>query len=146
MSKRRVLSFKSQPRLERRDQDGQHETEKPDHLARLGDSVTSSTRTRFSVHTGGWLPANVGNTWNWWQQSHSLESSDRSAIVDACVSAYRQTIAMCPGDHWRTNRRGGRTRVTTSALSRILRKPNLYQSISDFLLNATRSLYLEGNA
>src|SRR5215467_8857296 len=51
MSKHRVLSFKSQPRLERRGQDGQHETEKPDHLARLGDSVTSSTRTRFSVHT-----------------------------------------------------------------------------------------------
>src|SRR5215813_10234586 len=52
MSKRRVLSFKPQPRLERGGQDGQHETEKPDHLARLGDSVTSSTRTRFSVHTG----------------------------------------------------------------------------------------------
>jgi hypothetical protein len=52
MSKRRVLSFKPQPRLERRGQDGQNETEKPDHPASLGDSVTSSTRTRFSVHTG----------------------------------------------------------------------------------------------
>jgi hypothetical protein len=52
MSKRRVLSFKPQPRLERRGQDGQNETEKPDHPASLGDSVTSSTRTGFSVHTG----------------------------------------------------------------------------------------------
>jgi hypothetical protein len=50
-SERRVLSFKPQPRLERRDQDGQHETEKPDHRASLGDSVTSTTRTMFSVHT-----------------------------------------------------------------------------------------------
>ena len=33
-----------------------------------------------------------------------------------------------------------------SALNRILRKPNGYQTISDFLLNATRWLYLDGNA
>ena len=52
--------------------------------------------------------------------------------------AYSQTVAMCPGDHWRGNENGGRERVTTSALTRILRKPNDYQSISDFLLNATR--------
>jgi HK97 family phage portal protein len=39
-----------------------------------------------------------------------------------------------------------RRRVTTSALSRILRKPNSYQTISDFLLNLTQSLYSEGNA
>jgi hypothetical protein len=51
MPKRRVLDFKPQPRLERRGEDGQHETEKPDHPASLGGFVTSSTRTRFSVHT-----------------------------------------------------------------------------------------------
>ncbi len=51
-----------------------------------------------------------------------------------------------PGDHWRLNDKGGRDRVTTSALSRLLRHPNDYQSNSDFMLNATRSLYLEGNA
>jgi HK97 family phage portal protein len=53
---------------------------------------------------------------------------------------------MLPGDHWRANNRGGRDRVSTSALSRILREPNSYQTISDFLLNAVRSLYLNGNA
>src|SRR5258707_6666363 len=50
--KHRVLSFKPQLRLERRGQDGQSETEQPDHSASLGDSITSSTRIRFSVHTG----------------------------------------------------------------------------------------------
>jgi hypothetical protein len=35
----------------RRGQDGQTETEQPDHSASLGDSITSSTRIRFSVHT-----------------------------------------------------------------------------------------------
>ncbi len=52
MSKHRVLSFKPQLRLEWRGQDGQSETEQPDHSVSLSDSITSSTRIRFSVHTG----------------------------------------------------------------------------------------------
>ena len=52
MSKHRVLSLKPQLRLEWRGQDGQNETEQPDHSASLGDSITSSTQIRFSVHTG----------------------------------------------------------------------------------------------
>jgi hypothetical protein len=52
MSKHRVLSLKPQLRLEWRGQDGQNETEQPDHSASLSDSITASTRIRFSVHTG----------------------------------------------------------------------------------------------
>src|SRR5947209_16902677 len=52
MSKHRVLSLKPQLRLEWRGQDGENETEQPDHSVSLGDSFTSSTRIRFSVHTG----------------------------------------------------------------------------------------------
>jgi hypothetical protein len=52
MSKHRVLGLKPQLRLEWRGQDGQNETKQPDHSASLGDSITSSTRIRFSVHTG----------------------------------------------------------------------------------------------
>jgi HK97 family phage portal protein len=96
--------------------------------------------------TGGWLPQSVGQYWNWWQLGYDPVTSPRSAIVEACVSAYSQTVAMCPGSHWRLNDKGGRDRVTNSALSRILRYPNAYQSISDFLLNLTRYLYSEGNA
>src|ERR1700675_4570211 len=51
MWKHRVLIFKPQLRLEWQGQDGQHETEQPDHSASLCDSITSSTRIRFSVHT-----------------------------------------------------------------------------------------------
>jgi hypothetical protein len=51
MSKHRVPGFKPQLRLEWRGQDGKNETEQPDHSASLGDSITSSTRIRFSVHT-----------------------------------------------------------------------------------------------
>ena len=52
MSKRRVLGFKPQLRLEWQAHDGQNETEQPNHSASLGDSITSSTRIGFLVHTG----------------------------------------------------------------------------------------------
>jgi hypothetical protein len=39
-------------RLERRGQDGQSETEQPDHSASLSDSITSSTRMVFDIHAG----------------------------------------------------------------------------------------------
>ena len=95
--------------------------------------------------TGGWLPAN--SPWNFWQDGTIPSMGyDGSAMVEACLSAYSQTVAMCPGDHWRLNDDNGRDRVITSALSRILRSPNVYQSPSDFMLNLTRSLYAEGNA
>src|SRR5260221_13929950 len=60
MSKHRVLSLKPQLRLEWRGQDGQSETEQPDHSASLGDSITSSTRIGFSVHTVAGSPASAG--------------------------------------------------------------------------------------
>jgi amidase len=50
MSKHGVLSFKPQLRLEWQVQDDQNETKQLDHSASLGDSITSSTRIRFSVN------------------------------------------------------------------------------------------------
>lgn len=95
----------------------------------------------------GWLSATAGRLINWWQAGHSLTPyGESSAMVEACISAYAQTVAMCPGDHWRKLANGGRERVTASALTRILKAPNDYQSISDFLLNLTRRLYERGEA
>jgi len=97
--------------------------------------------------SGGTLDANAGQYLNWWQLGYNISPTDATnAMVEACVSAYSQTVAMCPGDHWLANDKGGRDRVTTSDLSRILRQPNDYMSMSDFLLNAIRHLYLDGNA
>jgi HK97 family phage portal protein len=96
--------------------------------------------------SGGWLSAEDGQYWNFWQMGRDVQSIGRSAIVEACISAYAQTAAMCPGDHWRATAKGGRERVDNSAASRLLRKPNAYQSISDFQLNLTRDLYSDGNA
>jgi HK97 family phage portal protein len=94
--------------------------------------------------TGGFIPSD----WplNFWQLGYNPLPSGRSAIVYACVAAYSQTVAMCPGSHWRGRADNGRDRVTNSALSRILKRPNGYQTISDFLLNLTGNLLDEGNA
>jgi len=95
--------------------------------------------------SNGWLPA--GSPWNYWQSGQNVQPyGSRSAMLEACISAYAQTVPMCAGDHWRRLDNGGRERVTNSALSRIMRRPNDYQSISDFLLNLTRRLYECGNA
>jgi HK97 family phage portal protein len=95
--------------------------------------------------SNGWLPA--GSPWNYWQTGANVQPyGGPSAMLEACISAYAQTVPMCPGDHWRTLDNGGRERVSNSALSRILRRPNDYQSISDFMLNLTRRLYQHGNA
>jgi hypothetical protein len=52
MSEHRILRLKPALQLERRRQNGQNETDRRDHSAGLGDSITSSTRMGFSVHTG----------------------------------------------------------------------------------------------
>jgi HK97 family phage portal protein len=93
----------------------------------------------------GVLPAAAVQYDNWWQMGYDLEAPARSAMVEACVGSYAQTVAMCPGNHWKWTAEGGRKRNGTSALARMLRYPNDYQTISDFLLNGTRNLMDEGN-
>lgn len=95
----------------------------------------------------GWLSASAGRLMNWWQSGYSPQQYGAgSAMVEACVSAYSQTIAMCPGTHWQRQANGGRVAVEASALSRILKRPNDYESMSDFLLNVVRKLYCDGEA
>ena len=94
--------------------------------------------------TGGWIPSN----WpvNFWQTGRDPLPYGQSAVVYACRSAYSQTISMCPGTHWQSDGKGGRDRVSASALSRILKRPNSYQSPSDFFLYLTDCLYGDGAA
>lgn len=95
----------------------------------------------------GWLSASAGRLMNWWQAGHSLSPYGESgAMVEACVSAYAQTVAMCPGGHWMLTPDGGRQRVENSPLSRVLKRPNDYESISDFLLNLVECTYRRGEA
>jgi HK97 family phage portal protein len=95
----------------------------------------------------GWLSATAGRLMNWWQIGASpVPFGEANAMVEACLGAYSQTVAMCPGDHWRTQANGGRVRVTNSPLAAIMQRPNDYQSMSDLLLNLTRRLWAGGEA
>lgn len=108
----------------------------------LGKGTEGQYRPGPYYLSDGVLGAGPGRLLNWWQSGYSLKPyGERRAMVEACQSAYSQTVAMCPGGHWQTRADGGRDRITNSALARVLKKPNDYQSISDFLLNLTRSLY-----
>lgn len=110
-------------------------------------AAEGSARPGPYLLSDGWLSAAAGRFQNFWQMGYSITPyTGNNAIVEACVSAYAQTIAMCPGDHWRRLDNGGRERVKSSPLSNVIRRPNDYQSISDFLLNLTRRLYSEGEA
>jgi HK97 family phage portal protein len=100
----------------------------------------------YLPYEGGWLSAEAGQYLNWWQMGYNVTSGGASAMLEACVSRYAQTVSMCPGDHWRSKDNGGRERVTNSDLSRIIRSPNDYETFSDFLLNLVRGLYIDGNA
>lgn len=100
----------------------------------------------YLPYSGGWLGAEEGSYLNWWQMGNDVGGLGNSSVMaEACISAYSQTVAMCPGDHWKLKSDGGRERITTSALSRWLKTPNAYQTISDFLLNGVHDLYDDGN-
>jgi HK97 family phage portal protein len=91
----------------------------------------------------GWL--SMAWPLNWWQCGYSILPGPPCSIVDACISAYVRAVAQLPGYHRIENDDGGVENVTTSALSRILRYPNSYQTDSDFLTNGVRSLLYDGN-
>src|SRR5580765_5912780 len=93
---------------------------------------------------GGYIPPSW--PWNFWQLGYNPIRLGGGAIVAACIDTYAQTAAECPPSHWRSTGYGGRERVTNSALSRVMLRPNSYQSGSDFVLNLVGYLYGDGNA
>ncbi len=85
--------------------------------------------------------------WNWWQKDMPLGVAEyeRFAPIYACVAIIAQDISRIPLIQVRTTN-GLQEQVTTTAAARIFRKPNNYQSRSDFILYLMRSLLLDGNA
>src|SRR4051794_37739771 len=94
----------------------------------------------------GWLPTEWGQWMNFWQLGYDPLPFSGNAVVDACVWAYVRAIAQLPGVHRELLENGGIEPVTTSALSRLLRTPNSYQTSSDFLTHTVSSLLYDGNS
>lgn len=96
---------------------------------------------------GGSNPSGIPASFPWQHWQMDMHPSDviNNTTVEACVSTIAQTVAMLPVAHYKTNSKGGKELVTNSAASRILRKPNNYQTRTDFFLNFTRAILLSGN-
>ena len=121
--------------------------EKQGFLSRVKKSLGFGGTAYHLPVTGGYLPSEWGdNAWNWWQQGLDPIQGGQNAIVGSCVDAYAQTIASLWGQHVREEQDGGKTIITSSALSRVMRNPNEYQTRSDFMLNMVRDLLYTGNA
>lgn len=89
-----------------------------------------------------WIPHNFD--WNFWQEDKRGGDCSENTAVEACVSAITQTVAMMPLQHWKKNPDGGKELVP-GAIADVLRRPNGYQSQTDFILNLLRSELLTGN-
>jgi len=88
------------------------------------------------------------DAWQFWQRGFDRDQQRSGAVAAAegGIDAYVQSIAQLPAAHYRRNDNGGKEVVTTSALSRILRNPNKYQTASDFKSFMVRQLLTTGNA
>jgi HK97 family phage portal protein len=110
-------------------------------LQRIARAVLKGLRV--DLDHGGWI--STTSPWNFWQ-THQGARGGRNEVVYACVQAYARTIAQLPGHHIRTADDGFDETLKGTPLQRVMRKPNSYQTRSDFLLNLVSSLLYEGNA
>lgn len=92
----------------------------------------------------GWISSSWGI--NFGQLGYDPIKGGWNSVVYACIMRYAMTIAQLPGYHQRQLDDNGTETIKNSALSRILKKPNSYQTRSDFMRNMVFSLLAEGNA
>lgn len=114
--------------------------------------LSSRVKSAFSILRGQPLdgypyPAVAQNPVQFWQRGLDLNKSANGAVsaVESCIDAYVHAVAQMASAHYRIEDDGGKRRVTTSALSRILRSPNGYQTWSDFTTQLVRQLLSTGN-
>jgi len=94
--------------------------------------------------TDSWTPPKW-YPWDWWQKDMRVEDYHNNSTVEACVATISQTIAMLPVRHIRVNPDGGTEIIKNSAATRVLRKPNPFQTKSEFFVDIVRRMLLTGN-
>jgi HK97 family phage portal protein len=91
----------------------------------------------------GWIP--LGWPTNFGQLGYDPLASSWNPVVYSCIMLYGRTIAQLPGRHLKVLPDNGTEQITNSALSRILQRPNDYQTRSAFMINMVSELLGEGN-
>ena len=102
---------------------------------------------------GTWLTAGspVPKDWpsNYWQSDYANNHGgdpESFGPVFACINIISQEMARIPIEHQRINDDGSVMRVLDRAPARLFRKPNHYQTVSDWMLYIMYSLLTRGNA
>jgi HK97 family phage portal protein len=85
--------------------------------------------------------------WQFWQRGidRGYKGGGSVAAVESALDGHVHAVAPLPGMHYRRKDDGGKERIKTSSLSRVLRNPNGYQTMSDFLTFLVRQLLGSGN-
>ena len=115
----------------------------------FGYNFTKVVNTASNI-VKGWV--DTSNSWykpNWFQLGQSKPDSNaaiRSSGVFACVSTLAQEIARLRVSHYSDPQLLGRVEMYQSHTTRLLVKPNSYQTRSDFFLSIMYSLLMNGNA
>ncbi len=105
-----------------------------------------------SYGNGAWLPygENIPKDWptNFWQLDYQGGGDDASRFgpVYACINVIAQEMSRIPIEHQRLNDDGSVNKVLDRAPARLFRKPNHYQTLSDWMLYLMWSLLLNGNS
>ena len=85
---------------------------------------------------------------NFWQMDMPVPDMDYANFgpIQTCINILSQDMSRIPMRHWRIEKNQQRTLITERAPHRVFRKPNPYQTRSDFILYLMRSLLNDGNA
>lgn len=92
----------------------------------------------------GWIPFSWGIGFG--QRGYDPIPGGWNAVAYSCIMLYARTISQLPGHHIRHLANNGTEVITTSALSRILQRPNDYQTRLNFIANMVVWLLAEGNS
>ena len=99
----------------------------------------------------GWTiyGSGINPSWGsgWWQQAFTdpKQAARISPGVEACIGHISRASAMLPIEHYQVLPEGGTRLIPNSPVYKVLRKPNKYQTRSDFILNLVRCMLYAGN-
>lgn len=115
--------------------------------------VSYALTSRIRPRAKQWYPlaitgGAVNSSWglNWWQRGYTPANGGTVATAEACVDAYAQTIASLKVAVYDYAPQGHKTKNTSVAASRLLQRPNSYQTKSDFEFNKLKALLYYGNS
>ena len=111
---------------------------------------TSGMQEKGNSTVSNWGSNPVGHHANFqnggWQGDEDSQDITRFSALTSCVNIISSDLAKLPVKVYRDLDNGGHEHVPTSPLSRVLIKPNRYQSRMDFMTQIMMSTLMRGNA